>query len=121
MLFFKRKKPASVDQTPTFTIDVPYSENFRGFKRIKLDAKDDRYLDIDAIKAAPTVDRIHFEEYQYEDTTPLIRVLADQNRLGTLWKNSYPDYYKMIKQGKCTAASIGFTEWGDVFLFVKFE
>jgi hypothetical protein len=118
MLFFKKK---TKEPAPTFSCSVPYSETFKGFKRIKLDTFDDRYTDLDKIKAAPTVDQVRFEEYIYKGTPPLIRVYADQYRLGTLWSSAHSDYYKKIKQGKCTNASFGFTELGDVYLFIKLD
>lgn len=108
---------------PTFTLSVPYSEHFKGYKRIKLDAYQDAEADkgIEAVKAADTIQEITFKEYIFPDTSPLLRVYADGHKLGTIWSTSFPEQYGMIKRGRCEKASVGFNDLGNVFLFVKFN
>lgn len=117
---FKKKKE---EPAPTFVTSVPYSEHFRGYKRLKLATYQDKEADkgIEAFKAAATIKEITFKEYLFPDTTPLLRVYGDGHKLGTIWKNSWEEYYKAIKSGKCEKASVAFSELGDVFLFVKLK
>ena len=118
MLFNIKKKKAQSDLAPSFTISIPYSKNFRGFKRMKLTTYQDPLVDLDAIKSASDPDAILFEEYLYPDTPPLMRVSADGMRLGTIWSSSWTEYYDLIRSGKCTAVSLG-TNATDVFIFIK--
>lgn len=119
--FGKKKKPA--EPAPTFVTSVPYSEHFRGYKRIGLDAHNDKEADkgIEAFKAADTIKEITFKEYLFPDTTPLLRVYGDGHKLGTIWKSSWEDYYKAIKNGKCEKASVAFNDLDEVFLFIKLK
>ena len=85
MLFGRKNKKAQGDPAPSFTISIPYSKNFRGFKRMKLTTYQDPLVDMDAIRNAPDPKEVLFEEYLYPDTPPLMRVSADGMRLGTIW------------------------------------
>ena len=116
-MLFKRKKKTDATPKPDLILSVPYSESFRGFKRIKLDSQD-QYADagIKMFKSLPTVDRISFEFYTFGEYQ-MIRVLADGNRLGTIWKSN--DWYETIKSGKVERASIVFSQLDDVYLMVK--
>lgn len=118
--FGKRKKE---EPAPTFVTSVPYSEHFRGYKRLKLATYQDKEADkgIEAFKAADAIKKITFQEYLFPDTTPLLRVYGDGHKLGTIWKSSREEYYKAIKSGKCEKASVAFSELGDVFLFLKLK
>ena len=118
MLFSKKKKKAQDDPAPSFTISIPYSKNFRGFKRMKLTTYQDPLVDLDAIKSAPDPDAILFEEYLYPDTPPLMRVSFDGIRLGTIWSSSWAEYYDTIRSGRVPAVSLGVSE-NDVFLYLK--
>ena len=120
---FGKKKNEKKEPDPTFVLSVPYSDHYRGYKRIKLDAYQDKEADkgIEAFKAADTISEITFKEYLFPDTTPLLRVYGDGHKLGTIWMNSWEEYYKSIKSGKCEKASVAFSELGDVFLFVKLK
>jgi len=116
-MLFKRKKKTDATLKPDLIFSVPYSESFRGFKRIKLDSQD-QYADagIKIVKSLPTVDRISFEFYTFGEYQ-MIRVLADGNRLGTIWKSN--DWYETIRSGKVEQASIVFSQLDDVYLMVK--
>ena len=118
MLFNIKKKKAQGDLAPSFTISIPYSKNFRGFKRMKLTTYQDPLVDLDAIKSAPDPDAILFEEYLYPDTPPLMRVSFDGMRLGTIWSYYSEEYYEAIRSGRVSAVSLGLSET-DVFLFLK--
>lgn len=121
MLFRKKKKNTEPD--PTFTLSVPHSDHFKGYKRIMLSTYQDAEVDagLEAVKAADTIREITFKEYVFPDTSPLIRVYADGNKIGTIWSTSRPEYYKKIKQGLCEKASVTYNDLGNVFLFVKFK
>ena len=123
MSLFKKKPKKKPDPDPLFVRSVPYSQSFKGFKRIKLSTFQDPLADavIEAVKAADDIDQITFKAYRFEGTSgPLLRVYADGNKLGTIWSASYKEYYNLIKAGKCAAASVAFVDAGDVLLFVKF-
>lgn len=120
MILFKKKKNPK-EPEPTFTHSVPYSENFKGFKRVRLDSYQDVEADkgIQATKTADTIDMIMFKEYRFPGVNPLIRVYADENKLGTLWSSSHPAEYKAVLQRKVKCASVGFNGTNDAFLFIK--
>ena len=118
MLFGRKNKKAQGDPAPSFTISIPYSKNFRGFKRMKLTTYQDPLVDMDAIRNAPDPDAILFEEYLYPDTPPLMRVSFDGIRLGTIWSYYNEAYYEAIRSGRVSAVSLGIRE-DDVFLFLK--
>ena len=119
MLFKKKPK----EPRPTFTATVPYTEHFRGYKRIALanyrDAEAERGTAI--VMAAGEIREITFKEYIFPDTNPLMRVYADGNKIGTIWSNSHREEYKKIKSGRCTAASFTYNELGNWFLFLRFK
>ena len=125
---FGKKKSTSAaapDPAPvqlSFTLTVPHTKNFRGFKRIKLATYNDPYAEagIKFVKGSD-IKEVSFEEYIYEDTSPLMRVYADGNQIGTIWSNSWAEYYGKIKSGQCSKASVKFEDSGDVMLFVKLD
>ena len=121
-MLFKRKNK-SKEPEPTFILSIPYSEHFRGYKRLTLDVHRDAEADkgIEAVKAADAVQAITFKEYIFPETSPLLRVYADGHKLGTIWSTSHKEYYKAIKDGRCEKASVAFNELGNVFLFVKIK
>ena len=121
-LFFVKKKQKQTVK-PSFACSVPYSNHFKGYKRIKLDAYQDPAADagIQAFKNAEDAKEVTFEEYLFPDTSPLLRVFVDGNKLGTIWSTSYPEHYKKIRSGKCVKASAGYNDLGNIFLFVKFN
>ena len=121
-LFFGKKKKKQADR-PVFSCSVPYSEHFKGYKRITISKYSDPIAEagLKRFKAAPDAKIVTFEEYLYPDTSPLMRVIIDGNRVGTIWSTSYEDYYKKIRSGKCVRASVGYNDWDNVFLFVKFS
>lgn len=123
MALFNFGKKKKSDPAPTFVLSVPYSEHFRGYKRISLDAYQDPEADkgIEAVKAADTINEVTFKEYLFPDTSPLLRVYADGHKLGTIWSSSHKEYYKAIKDGRCEKASVAFNDLGNVFLFVKLK
>lgn len=121
-MFFKKKAtPKALE--PTFVLAVPFTEHFKGFKRIPLDVYGDPEVDkgLAAYRAADKIEHIIFKEYQYPNVSPLIRVYADNYKLGTIWSTSRPEQYEMIKQGRCVKATVGYNDLDNVFLFVKFK
>ena len=119
MLFGKKKKQKSKEIAPSFTTSVPYSKNFKGFKRIKLSTYNDPLVDLELIRAMPDPAEVIFEEYLYPDVSPLFRVSAAGVRLGTMWKNELnQEYYDLIRSGKCKKVSLGLNAT-DVFIFIK--
>ena len=121
MALFNFGKKKKSEPAPVFETSVPYSNHFRGYKRIGLDAYQDEEADkgIEAVKAADTISEITFKEYIYPDTTPLLRVYANGHKLGTIWSSSRKEYYEAIKDGRCEKASVAFNDLGNVFLFIK--
>jgi hypothetical protein len=123
----KKKKSTSKEPAPTFELSVPYSDHFKGYKRIKLAVYRDPEADkgIDWFRAADKVDQITFKEYIFPDTNPLLRVYGDGLKIGTIWSNSRPEEYKLIKAGHAKKASVGFVALEDQvfdgYLYVKFE
>lgn len=120
-MLFKRKKKTKAEPRPEIVLSVPYSDGFKDFKRIKLDSYQDPIAEAGtrAAKASDTTDRIRFELYRFPNTSPLLRVFADGNKLGTIWSTSYPELFKAIVSGHCSKASVAWTGTGDVLLFVK--
>ena len=55
-MLFKRKKKTDATPKPDLILSVPYSESFRGFKRVKLDSQD-KYLPL-AYREATVLDYI---------------------------------------------------------------
>ena len=116
MLFSRKKKKS--EPSPSFTISVPYSKTYKGFKRMKLATYQDPLVDLDAIRNAPDPGRVLFEEYLFDDTPPLLRVSFDGIRLGTIWSSSWAEYYDAIRNGRVSAVSLGLNAT-DVYLFLK--
>ena len=119
MLFRKKKK----EPEPTFVLTVPHSDHFKGYKKITLTTYDDAEVDkgLEAVKAADEIREVTFKEYIFPDTSPLLRVYADGNKIGTIWSTSRPEYYKKIRNGLCEKASVAYNDLGNVFLFVKLK
>ena len=119
----KKKKSTSEEPAPSFELSIPYSDHLRGYKRIKLATYKDPEADkgIEWFKAAAEVHQITFKEYIFPGANPLLRVYADGHRIGTIWSNSRPEEYNLIKAGHVKKASVAFAELGDVFLFIKVE
>lgn len=122
-MLFKRKKAAPKEVQPSYIFSIPYTEHFKGYKRIKLDTFNDIDADkgLAAMKVADSVNQIIFKEYLFPGVSPLMRVYADNFKLGTIWSTSRPEQYELIKQGRCEKASVGYNDLGNVFLFVKFK
>jgi hypothetical protein len=120
----KKSKPATkpAPAQPTFALTVPHTKNYRGFKRLNLATYKGPYAEagIRFVKGSD-IREISFEEYIYPDTPPLMRVYADGNQIGTIWSASWSDYYDAIRRGRCTKASVSFTDSGDVMLFIKID
>lgn len=122
-MLFKKKKAAPEEPVPTFVLSVPFTEHFKGFKRIPLDVYGDPEVDkgLAAYRAASNIEHIIFKEYKFANVSPLIRVYADNYKLGTLWSNRRPEQYELIRQGRCEKATVGYNDLDNVFLFVKFK
>lgn len=122
-MLFKKKRNEIKEPALTFVYSIPFTENFKGFKRIPLDVYKDPEVDkgLKAFKAADAIQQITFKEYIFPNVSPLIRVYADGHKLGTIWSTTRPEQYEMIKQRRCEKAAVGYNDLDNVFLFVKFK
>ena len=116
MSIFKRNTTKKSEPAPVLALYVPYSNNSRGFKRIKLDSKQ---ADLNAISAAPDPDRMLFELYLMKDVSPFFRISFDGIHLGTMFRNELnAEYFDLIRSGGCGCVSLGLNAT-DTFLLVR--
>lgn len=130
MLFGKKKKkkskPVKKEIAPIIELSVPYSEHFKGYKRIKLTTyKDEEALrGSRSFRATGKATRIRFAAYEFPDENTLIRVYADGVKIGTIWKYYVPEIYDLIVNAKCEKASVLVTDDTDdseTYLYLKFR
>jgi hypothetical protein len=101
---------------PSVFLTVPYTKDFRGYKRIKVATFEDKEAQkgIDKVIRQPSIKEISFEKIPKYDG---LIVYADGNKIGTIWKHSWEEYYKAITGKKVSAAHVQFAN--DVHLFIK--
>ncbi len=109
---FKKK---SSDPEALWTYSVPYSDNFRGYKRIKLATYNDPVAQagLKKISQLATISQIRFDGIPNG-----INVYVDDFRAGSIWKDSWEDYYKVIKSVKVEKAHIKVDD--EAYLYIKF-
>lgn len=108
---FKKKPNASA-----WSYSVPHSDGFRGYKRIKLATYQDQEASkgLKQIPKLPSIDRIRFTEVPGYDG---INVFVDDFKAGTIWKDSWPDYYQLIRSEKVEKAHLKVED--EAYLFIK--
>ena len=109
---FKKKQIA-----PAWSYTVPYSNNFRGFKRLKLATYKDEYAQAGllSLQDLPSYDRVTFTKIPDYDG---INVSVDGHKVGTIWKHSWTEYYDAIISEKVEKAHLKIDE--NAYLFIKF-
>lgn len=102
MFLFKKRKADILSPMPMVVLEytVPHTDNYRGYKKLKLatynysDAyKGIRDLGSNAIMA------VTFSFVKIGGHTPL-HILANNHLVGTVWPDSWEQYYKDIKAKK---------------------
>ena len=110
MALFKKK--------PEMDFIVPHADNYKGFRRIKLATYRDEYAYAGIRKlGAKPISAVGFELIKHPDTYG-INVYANDNRIGTIWRDSWADYYKTIKAGKVSAAHVDIVDPDEVYLYI---
>ncbi len=110
MALFKKK--------PEMDVIVPHTDNYKGFDRIKLATYRDEYAH-KGIKALGNkqIRTVGFQMIKHPGTYG-INVYANDNRIGTIWSDSWKDYYKQIKAGKVRAAHVDIVDPDEVYLYI---
>jgi hypothetical protein len=123
MLFGKKRKQAAKEPEPTFVFTVPYSDHFRGYKQVGLSTYGDKEVEanLEVLKNVDSFSEITFKEYRFPNTNPLLRVYADGNKIGTIWSNSVPEYYKLILNRRVEKASFATDGLGNAVIFIKIK
>lgn len=124
MLFNRKKKHAAPKEpAPTFVFTVPYSDHFRGYKRVGLDTYGDKEVEknLQVLKDVDGFSEITFREYKFPNTNPLLRVYVDGNKIGTIWSTSKPEYYKLILKRQIERASFATDGIGNAVIFIKIK
>ena len=109
---FKKKQSVSA-----WSYTVPYSNNFRGYKRLKLDT----YKDVDsetglkALQDRSSYDHVSFAKVPNYDG---INVFIDDHKAGTIWRDSWTEYYDAIFSEKVEKAHLKIE--GNAYLYIKF-
>ena len=99
-------------------LTVPHTDTFKGYKRIKLATYKDKnaHAGIRDLGSAP-ISYVGFQIYE-DPQNKCVNVYADGNRIGTIWKHSWENYYKAIKSGKVSAAHVMINDPDEVYLFI---
>ncbi len=110
MALFKKK--------PEMDFIVPHTDNYKGFRRIKLATYRDEYACAGIRKlGTKQIRTVGFQVIKHPDTYG-INVYANDNRIGTIWRDSWADYYKVIKAGKVSAAHVDIVDPDEVYLYI---
>ena len=108
---------------PVVTLEytVPHSDSYKGFKRIKLATYNDKhaYKGIKLLGSAP-IKAVTFSFVKAGNYRPL-HILANGKQIGTIWKDSWEQYYKDIKAEKIQAAHIEIVDRDEVYLFIQYK
>lgn len=113
---FNLFKNKSTNPAALWTYSVPYSDHFRGYKRIKLATYNDPVAQagLKKISKMSSINEIRFEGIPDNG----INVYVDGFRAGTIWKHSWEDYFKVIKSAKVEKAHINVDD--EACLYIKF-
>ena len=110
MTLFKKK--------PEMDFIVPHTDNYKGFNRIKLATYRDEHAHAGIRKlGAKPISTVGFQVIKHPGTYG-INVYANGNRIGTIWRDSWADYYKVIKAGKVSAAHVDIVDPDEVYLYI---
>lgn len=112
MALFKKK--------PKIDFTVPHTDSFKGYKRIKLATYQDKFAHagIKALGSRP-INYVGFQIYE-DPQNKCVNVYADGNRIGTIWKHSWTEYYNKIKSGKVQAAHVDVVDPDEVYLYIAY-
>lgn len=113
-MFFRKKKEPVPDVALTYT----QSENYRGFKRIKLSSYGYKPAE-DGIQALTGKDLAgsDIKLSIYMDDSPRAMVSVNGTAVGTIWKHSF-DKFTTLKNGKIAAVRVEIRD-GESYLFYK--
>lgn len=113
MLFRKKNKEPMPDAAFTY----PQSENYRGFKRIKLSSYGYAPA-LDGIKALADADLSgsRIEVSVFGGDSPRAVVSVGSHELGTVWDRY--DAFDVLRSGKVAAVRVDIRD-GDAYLFYK--
>ena len=110
MALFKKK--------PEMDFIVPHANSFKDFNRIKLATYRDEYAHAGIRKlGTKQIRTVGFQTIKHPGTYG-INVYANDNRIGTIWRDSWADYYKAIKAGKVYAAHVDIVDPDEVYLYI---
>jgi hypothetical protein len=110
MALFKKK--------PEMDFIVPHADSFKDFNRIKLATYRDEYAHAGIRKlGTKQIRTVGFQTIKHPGTYG-INVSANDNRIGTIWSDSWKDYYKQIKAGKVYAAHVDIVDPDEVYLYI---
>lgn len=124
MILFKTKKSIKTAEPVPVVLQeytVPHAEHYDGFKRIKIATyKDARaYKGIKALGRTP-IKAVTFSFVKSGNYRPL-HILANAKYIGTIWRDSWEQYYKDIKAEKIQAAHIEILDQDEVFLYIQYK
>ena len=113
-MFFRKKK----EPVPDAAFTYPQSENYRGFKRIKLSSYGYKQAE-DGIQALTGKDLAGSDVKLsiYMDDSPRAMVSVNGTAVGTIWKHSF-DKFTTLKNGKIAAVRVEIRD-GESYLFYK--
>lgn len=98
-----------------WSFSVPYTHNFRGTKRVKLTTYMDKWAEEGiAATLGKEIKEFRFEKVKGYDG---LTVYADGKKIGTIWRNYWPEVYDRIIAKEISEAHVQFG--GDVYFFVK--
>ena len=110
MALFKKK--------PEMDFIVPHTDSFKDFNRIKLATYRDEYAYAGIRKlGTKQIRTVGFQLIKHPGTYGF-NVYANDNRIGTIWRDSWTDYYKAIKAGKVCAAHVDIVDPDEVYLYI---
>lgn len=103
------KKPS------VWSFSLPQSEEFEPSKRIKVTTYQDKEAEagIKKVLKRSTIKEIRFDAIPDHAG---MKVFADGNKVGTLWRDYYQGLYDRIKKEKISRARLVID--GDVYLFI---
>ena len=110
MALFKKK--------PEMDFIVPHADSFKNFNRIKLATYRDEYAYAGIRKLGTKQIRTVGFQLIKVNGSPAVNVYANDNRIGTIWRDSWADYYKAIKAGKVCAAHVDIVDPDEVYLYI---
>lgn len=113
-----RRKPKATAPKPDAVYSYPQTQNYRGFKRIKLSSYGYQPA-LDGIRALADADLSDatIKISIYEDESPRGMVSVGTHEVGTIWRHSF-DQFGALKNGKISALHLEIRD-GEPYLFYK--